>query len=744
MVENKNRKELYELHIRPSFKMFYADDNNFGIYGVEISKETDDSSEIKMNNYGNFTIKGSMPYLDMTKEYVIKVKSAIQTDKQGRESYEISSIYEKMPTTKEDQVVFLKAILTEKQVEEIFKVYPDSDILELIAEDNLDYTLIKGIGDVMYQKVKEKVMKNLEYREAIVKLSEEYGVSHNMIKKMSDQYGSPTLLIQKIEEDPYILSYEVDGIGFKKADQIALAHGIKKDSPKRISACILYILEEEANEGHTWVSRNKLSAKVCSELNIRMKLVSEYLEEIPTNTKINRRVYIDDSCLALRKNRNAEVVISENIKRLLDIEENYHITNIESKIDEAELEQGFEFTTEQREAIELAIKKNVIIVNGKAGTGKTSVLKGILKVLTAEKGLTYATCALSGKASQRIQESTGLQSSTIHRLLGFRPDGGFAFNDENRLDYDIIVADEFSMVNSYIASKLICAVKDGAKLIILGDTAQLEPIGVGNVLLDMIKCGAVPRVELTIVHRQAKKSGILSVANGVREGRQFARKEDYGTKKLGELKDLWFYGYKNGDTVFNSVLEIANKFNKKGSNILDFQVIVPLKERGNLSTKNLNNALQDIFNPDEIGKPSIVRGKVTFRQGDKVIQNGNNYDVNVFNGTIGVIEYIDMAKKLMVIKFESSGRVEYKSDELGQIDLAYALTVHRTQGSQWKYVVFALDYSSYKLLSRQIVYTAMTRAVKHCFLPCELGALQHAVRTDKSTQRNTFLQEMLK
>jgi exodeoxyribonuclease V alpha subunit len=746
MSEEKNEiieeKELYELHVKPTYKMFYKEENSFGIFSVEISKDTEDASEIKTTSYGNFTIKGSMPFLDADKQYVVKVKSKIAIDKQGRESYEVASIYEKMPTSKDEQETYLRAVLTEKQVEEIFKVYPDHDILEMIAEDKFDYSLVKGLGDVTYQKVKEKVIKNLEYREAIVKLSEKYGVSHNMIKKMSDHYGSPTLLVQKIEEDPYILSYEVDGIGFKKADTIAMAEGVEKDSPQRIGACILYILDEESNNGHTWVSRNGISAKVAKELGLRMKNVTNYFDEIPTNTQINRRVYIDDSCLALKKNKKAEQEVANHIKRLLDIESNYHITNIDAKIDEAEEEQGFEFTSEQREAIQLAIEKNVIIINGKAGTGKTSVLKGVLKVLTGQDDLSYATCALSGKASQRIQESTGLMSATMHRLLKFNPNGGFAHDEENQLEQDIIVLDEASMVNSYLMSKLVCAIKDGAKLIILGDTAQLEPIGVGNCLLDMINSNAVPRVELTIVHRQAQKSGILSVANGVREGIQFAKKNEFSKKKLGELKDLWFYPCKEADKVFNNVLKLAEKF--KGGNILDFQVVVPMKKRGKLSTENLNIALQDIFNPDDIGKQAIKRGNTVFRQGDKVIQNGNNYEVNVFNGTIGIVEYVDMSKKLMVIHFEGVGRVEYESDGLNQIDLAYALTVHRTQGSQWKYLVFAFDYSSYKLLSRQIVYTALTRAVSYGFLVCELSALIHAVRTDNSTQRNTFLVEMLK
>lgn len=742
---NENSTEIdnrLDVVIKAEKQFFYSSESDFGIFACVIARETKDSEKIVINNFGNFTVKGSMPILEPGKQY--KAKVIPKDDKKFGLGYEVVSIYEEVPTTKEAQKKFLSALLTEKQVDEIFNAYPDTDVINLIEEGKFDHSIVKGLGDKTFEKVKDKVLKNLEYREAIIQLSEEYGISFNMIKRMSDSYGSPTLLIQKIKEDPYILSYDVDGIGFKKADAIALRHGIEKDSPKRISACILFILDEQANSGHTWVSRNKLSAKVAEELGLRMKMVTDFIKDVPTNAQINKKVYIDDKRVALEKNRKAEESVASHIKRLLEIEDNYIIPDIQARVDEAERNQGFDFTDEQREAIELAIKKNVIVINGKAGTGKTSVLKGVLNVLMGQEGLTYITCALSGKASQRIQESTGLDSSTMHRALAYNPKmGGFQHNEYEPMPYDIIVLDEASMVNSYLMSKLVCAVKDGAKLIILGDTAQLEPIGVGNCLLDLIKSGEVPRVELTIVHRQAQKSGILSVANGVREGKQFTKSNDFSKRKLGELKDLMFYPYKDAETVYQSVLQIAKGYASSGGSILDFQVIVPMKTRGDLSTFNINQALQDIFNPSTEDKQSIVRGKIEFREGDKVIQNGNNYDVNVFNGTIGIIEFIDIVKKIMVINFEGVGRVEYKSDELSQIDHAYALTVHRTQGSQWKNVVVAFDYSSYVLLSRQLVYTALTRAIKVCFLPVQLSALIHAIKTDKSSERNTFLVDML-
>lgn len=1085
----ENDKPYYELIVKPTFKMFYDDNSNFGIFSVETAKETNDVGHIKTNSFGTFTIKGTSPLLENKKQYTVRLKKELSVDKKGRESYDIISIYENMPSSREEQEAFLKTLLTENQTKGILEKYPNDDVIELIAEGKLDYSDIKGIGDTTFEKIQTKVKENIQYKQAIATLSN-YGVSFTMIKKMVNSYGSPVILLKKVEDNPYILSYDVDGIGFKKADTIALSFGIPEDSKKRIEACILFILRSKSDEGHSWVTKKSLGASVSKELGLRMQTVNDFIDDI-TNAEINSKLYVDDVRVALKSNFDYENIISYNVKRLLEVENNYIVNGVDYKINEVEEEQGFSFTDEQRKAIELALQKNVVIINGKAGSGKalennsliktpngdvkigdikvgdevfntygstskvigvypqgekevwevefsdgvvikccedhlwdyqtrsqrdrklgfktattreiqdmgiktgsekaskwniyipmtqpvqykekdnfippyllgaligdgnssygnisitnveedvlkniereankigyhlskkgnsisyslkmnehkkysklrtkleelglynvnsydkfiprsylessvderiqllnglidtdgecrnsnyyysttsrqlcldivelvrslgmtasyserqtyytyngekrkgrksyrvsiktseempkihtskkheskwkkgqssarrtirritptgvkkemtcievdskdslfltdgfvvthnTSVVKGIVSVLKSRDDLKYATCALSGKASQRIKESSGLDSSTIHRLLHYNPRTGFIFNEDNKLEHDVIILDEASMVDAFLASKLLCAIKDGAKLIILGDTGQLQAIGSGNVLSDLMTSNVVPRVELTKVHRQAQKSGILSVANMVREGRQFTSSNDFSNKKLGELKDLWLYPFKEAENVYKNVIAIAKKY--KGD-ITEFQVIVPMKKRGKLSTKNLNEELQDIFNPDEIGKPSIKRGDIVFRQGSKIIQRGNDYDLGVFNGTIGMIEFVDNANKIMVVNFEGVGRVELNEEKIKKIDLAYALTIHSVQGSQWTYTVVAFDYASYVLLSRELIYTALTRASKLCFLTCELNALIHAVKTDKSTKRNTFLVELL-
>jgi len=351
----------------------------------------------------------------------------------------------------------------------------------------------------------------------------------------------------------------------------------------------------------------------------------------------------------------------------------------------------------------------------------------------------YATCAISGKAAQRIEESTGLRSSTIHRLLGYNPAQGWTYDNNNPLEEDIVALDEGSFLDSYLAHKLIRAIKPGSKLIIIGDTGQLTAIGAGSVLEDLINSKVVPVISLTQVHRQAEKSGILSIANKVREGKQIISKEDYKTHVFGELQDLYVMPYSQKESVYNKLIAICSQYKE---DILDFQVIVPMKTRGVLCVNNLNKELQEIFNNNY--KNKIYYGKKEFRSRDKVIQKGNNYEKGIFNGTIGVIDYIDEKNKVVAIKFTGhNDSIYFNYDELEDIQLAYAITGHSYQGSQSKYTVIALDYSAFLLLSRQWIYTALSRAEKSCILICELDALRYAIQNNQQNKRNTFLPIML-
>lgn len=740
--------EQFEIVVVPERRVYpkpFAEYNDFGIFAVKVV-DTENWDRIEENSYGNITLKGGMPDLKIGKTYITTV--ARKKDPKYGVGYEVViPPYMKPFSTIEEQVTFLSTILSEFQVKALTKAYPDVNLIDLIKGDKLDLSIVKGVGDATLAKIKEKIIENEKYQMAIIHLTGEYGIPYSAVKRLSDKYGSPDLLIDKIEKNPYILT-EVDGFGFKKVDEMALKMGVPKDSKHRITSCAEYVLNEEAGNGHSWMKLTKLINEAIKLLGLSIDCIKDALLAQAVHQKYT--IEEEGNMIYLREYHIYEQQIKENVIRLLGAKFEHKIENLDAIIASVEEKQGFPFTDEQKQAIYYAIDYNILIVNGKAGTGKTSVIKGIVEVLRSVDGLEYATCALSGKASQRIQESTGLDSYTIHRLYGYHPQFGWTFSEDNHLPRDIIILDEASMVNSELFYYVVRAIKDGAKLIITGDTAQLEPIGVGNVLVDLLASNKVPKVELTIVHRQAQKSGILSCANMVREGKKFLSNSDYGHNKLGELNDLWTFAYDNGEDVFKRVMAIAKKFS---GDILDFQIIVPMKTRGINCAKNINESCQKLFNqdPEDVDpRNKVERKNATFLEGDKVILNGNNYDKGVFNGTIGIIKYIDTAFiedgeaiGEIVIDFDGVGDIRFTKSEMNKLDLAYAITVHKSQGSQWKYVVFAMDYSSYVLLNRQLTYTAMTRASKFLFMPIELKALQHSVDTNKSTKRQTFLPDML-
>ena len=731
-----------QIEIKPVKDIYYDNTSSFGIFACELAKENEDSKKIYYNNYGNFTVKGIMPKLEESKTYVVNVKEV--NDKKWGIGYEIITIYEETPTTRKAQIDFLKVLLSEKQVKEITTAYPTENIIELIETDTFDFKKVKGVGETTFEKIKTKILENKHMQKAIIKLQGEYGLTHKMIKKLVNHYQSSELLLKKIAKNPYILADDVSGIGFKKADEIAMKKGIEKHSFFRQKACLKFILAEKAEQGHVFITEKLLTKHLRELLGIKLNYINDFLEAFK-HEDVDDVIIIDDK-YALYKHYKNEKTIAEDIKRLMNDSLKIEVHKLEEKIAEIELEQNFDFTDEQKFAIISALNTNVLLVNGKAGTGKTSVIKGIVEIFkTTKENFRYNTIALSGKASQRIIDSTGLDSSTIHRFLIASPDNfnSFKHNRFFPVEIDLLIIDEASMINAFLFAKIFEALANGTKVVITGDYSQLEPIGAGNVFFDLCHSKNVTRVELTKVHRQAMKSGILSIANEIREGVSPFAINDYTKKDFGELQDLHFYPYRNAENVLKMTLKIAKAYKSKCNDVLKFQVIVPLKKRGILCTSEMNKHLQEIFNPSFPNQKKVKKGKIEFREKDKVIHNGNNYDIGVLNGTLGIIERIDVDHEFLLINFENVGKVEIDFDNLKDIDLSYALSVHRTQGSQFENCIFAVDYSSFVLLSRQLVYTAITRAINHCYLVCELEALHKAIKTDKSSHRNTFLADYL-
>lgn len=727
--EDEMDNNIIEVEIIPKRELFYSHDSNFGIYGC-VTKTPDE--RIRLNEFGNFTIKGNMIKLNIDMEYKAQLEEV--NDKKYGLGYQVKSIKQDKPKTIQEQHAYIRTLLREDHANLIIEKYPDRDLLEMFKNDEIDYSDLKGIGEKTYQKIKYFLLNHLDIQDALVKLAP-LGVTFKMLHKMIEHYGDVQILMSKIEENIYLLT-KINGIGFKKIDQYALASGLQKEDEKRIHAGIVYTLEQEENMGHSYLEIDTLIKKAEGILKIKYKDIQLYIAKLQDED--NEDFYITEDIIAIRDNYKCEKRIKELLFRLIDSDNKFHVTNPENKIKAIEDEQGFEFTDEQRNAIYTAIKSNVMVISGKAGSGKSALLKGILGVLD---NYTYETCALSGKAAMRIVES-GLKSSTIHRLLGFKPNGGFEYNENNKLPTDIIVLDEAGMVGAKMFYLLIRAIERGTKFIIVGDVAQLESIGFGNVFKDIIESGIVPLIELTKVHRQAMKSGILSCANEIREGKQINKAENYQRQVYGELKDFHLIPLQTGEYVVENILNICKRY--KGD-ILDLQIVVPMKSRGDLSANNLNKQLQEIFNPNQ--SKFLKRGEKIIKLNDKVIHNGNNYETGVFNGQIGIVEDIVTVEdeKCLQINFkETNTTVFYSTSDFDKIDLAYAITCHRSQGSGWKNVIVGLNYSAYMMLNKQWCYTALTRASKYCVMVAENRALRHAIRTNNSNKRNTFLLSMLK
>jgi exodeoxyribonuclease V alpha subunit len=568
-----------------------------------------------------------------------------------------------------------------------------------------------------------------------------------------DTYQNPDTLISKVKENPYILIDDISGISWHKADSIALNSGMGEFDKNRIKAYVEYFLNQQAMLGNSWVYPNDLLTGILEDVgeDIDRLLLKEVLHEMYENdilywneekTFISKKYYYD-----LENN------IKEHLLRLLNAEAIFEYDNIDIIINNLENEQGWQFTDEQKEAINIILKSNVCIVTGLGGTGKTSCVGAVLKIL---KDYHFAQTALAGKAASRLQEVTGREGYTIHRLLGFDPRQGFMYNINNPLPIDIVILDETSMVGGKLFFQLIQAIETGSKLIMLGDTGQLESIGLFNIFKDMIDSEMIPTIQLTKIHRQAQKSAIITNSKDVRESKQIVKQGWTGTETRGELQDLILDIYDEKLLTARKMVEWFKKEYQQDRDIMNTQLIVPVKTKGDACTYELNKEIQDIYNPPNNSKTEFKHYKnkkeCNLREGDKVIVTVNNYKTTneqglltpVFNGYLGILEEIDFNNSIMIINFDICGRVYISKRYWYTIELAYCITGHKLQGSQCKTVIIGLDFNSYILLTKEWVYTALTRAEKKCILCAEGSALRYAISNSNIPKKQTFLKELLK
>ena len=693
-----------------------------------------------------------MPHLIEGSTYTV-VADYILDDKWG-EQYEIVSIYTDITFNKNDdnsKKKFLASIFTPLQVKNMYEALEDP--FAVFSENNAEELVkVKGCGMDTAVRWINKFNNHIHLSKVYTEL-DDYNLTTNMIKKLINKYKSPDLVVSKVKNNPYVLCNEVDGIGWKTADKIALEGGMSSYAPERINAYMINYLKQQAQNGFDYITSDELLGAILEALG------DDVPDEAITASIHNCEDVLwwneEKTLIGLKYYRRLSENIAHHLIRLVKANTDIkYDNNWKDTIKHLEHVQGWSFTEEQIQGIKTVLENNVCVITGGAGTGKSTLVSGMLEVL---RQYSYVQCALSGRASSRMAEITNQKGYTIHRLLGYPSNdeyskNGFAFHDDNPLPHDIIIVDEISMVDSQLFYYLIRSVKSGGKLIMLGDTGQLESIGCGNVAYDMIKSPEIPTVMLTKIHRQAADSAIVTEADKVRHGIQIIDKDWVGVETRGKLQDLTIDCYSDKSNTFYKVVQCFSAYmSKENFDIMSTQIIVPVKSRGDSCTYNLNNTIQELYNPANQNKNEISQCMSTnqpfiLREGDKVINVKNNYKTNpaIFNGNIGIVNEINTDDDYVVVDFLGIGRVYIENfSSNGTLELGYAVTVHKMQGSEFDNVIFGLDFSAYSLLTKELVYTGITRAKKKCELICQTGALRMAISKEGIMSKQTHLQEAI-
>lgn len=738
-------------------RIFYNKDN-FYIFQSEPILTTDNNTDKEV--YLEHTFKGECPTLELTSSYMVKAKR-VKDEKFGLQ-YQIEQIYipfEFKKDDKEGKRTFLEHIFTPGQVESLYETLEEPfDTLQ--SEDYVALCSVKGVGMKTAINFVDKFKKHLGKAKIYVELAD-YDLTENMVEKLLDVYGgNPDLLIEKVSKNPYSLIRDVPGIGFAKADEIAQKGGMTPDCPERIAAFIQVYLYNEALNGYSWMTTDQLLGAILDKLG--EEIPDEKITEALGSIKDLLWVSEDQLNIGLKRFYTIELNIATELIRLRDAETDIIADNWTDAIKRLEGLNGWEFTEEQKQAVQMGVDNNVLILTGYGGTGKSSAVSAILKALGSYP---FYQTALSGRAASRLFEVTGYEGQTIHRLLGYplgEPRyGGFKYNQDNQLSKGIYIVDETSMIGGDLFHSLIRAIPSGSKLILLGDYGQLESIGMGNILYDAIHSGEIPAINLTKIHRQAAKSAIITESLKVRQGKQIVPKDWAGKETRGELQDLHLNCFSDAsNTVYEAIKTFTAEMSKPDFDIMKVQMIAPVKTRGDACVRKLNELLQDMYNPltDEEKSESGIheikvfqKNYVTFlRVGDKVINKKNNYrmkdvygnDTAIFNGSIGIVKEIRSYTSI-VIDFAYIGEVVVNKDALPGIELGYCITCHSSQGSEFDTVIFCLDVASYSLLTRELVYTSITRAKKQCHLIAQTSALRMAVGREGVSVKQTHLQNLL-
>ena len=727
---------------------FYNPDNGYTV--LRLRPEVSRRQRIPGVGFdGLATVVGSLPELSPG-EY-LRLQGSWETHPKHGMQFKVEVCEQVLPASVAGIESYLGSGLIKgigpKLAERIVSCFQDKtfEIIEGQPERLLE---VSGIGMDRTAKITAAWKEQMQVKEIMIFLHS-HGIGTNLAVKIYKTYGDKALQI--VQENPYQLERDIYGVGFKTADRIAQALGLAPEHPSRIEAGIVFALNELVNDGHVYAPQKLLAQRAVELLSVSPELIAPALERLVQDERIHPELipsknqrdqsgskktaetanpYGGDPVIYLTPLYLGEKGVAERLHALAETKNLTYSVNQLPIPDE-------KLSAQQQSAVQMALSHPVSILTGGPGTGKTTCLQALI---TALEGLhkRYALASPTGRAAKRLSEATSRPASTIHRLLEFSPMEGFKHNQENPLNVDFLIVDEASMLDLLLTNHLLKALRPGAHLLLVGDVDQLPSVGAGDVLRDIIASGIAPVTRLTTIFRQAANSQIITNAHRINQGKLpiFSATPSQGTNG-----DFYLFPAEDADSAADWVVEVVTERipQKFGFGaIRDIQVLSPIY-RGQAGVMALNERLQGKLNPPAAGKPERKLFGLTYRAGDKVMQTRNNYDKDVYNGDIGFIRSLDLIEHTLSVDFE--GRTAtYDWSEVDELTLAYAVSVHKSQGSEFPVVVMPVVAQHYMMLQRNLLYTAITRARKLCVLAGNQRATAMAVRNNKVTQRFTALE----
>jgi exodeoxyribonuclease V alpha subunit len=696
---------------------FFNEENGFAVFKVKAKGHRD-----------QVTVIGSLPSVSAG-EWVAAEGRWVQ-DREFGLQFRAEMLNSTAPTTKEG----IEKYLGSGMVKGIGPVYAKKlvakfgeQIFEIIETASARLEELDGIGPKSRKRIKDAWAEKKVIRQIMVFLHSN-GVSTSRAVRIYKTYGEDA--IEKVRGNPYALAKDIHGIGFKTADQIAQKIGIPVDSLIRACAGLSYVLIEATGEGHCALPLELLKDEAGKLLLVDDKIVTEALERTLAGKDLVKETINGQELIFLPHLKRAEEIIAGRIKNLAASPSMFTAIDFDKPVGWCREKTGKELAPSQRDALKLALTSRALVITGGPGVGKTTLVNTVLLILRAKK-VNCLLCAPTGRAAKRLSETTGVEAKTIHRLLEVQPaTDSFGRNEGNPLDCDLLVVDETSMVDVTLMANLLRALPPKASLLLVGDIDQLPSVGPGMVLRHVIESKVVPVVRLTEVFRQAAHSRIITNAHRINEGQM----PEIPTK--GRESDFFFIDRDEPEQIAATLVDIVKtripaKFRLNA--IRDVQVLCPMN-RGSLGIRELNVRLQNELNPVRAGEPMVKKFGWQFRPRDKVIQTENDYDKDVFNGDIGQIVKIDPVEREVTIRFDQR-EVIYDYGELDEISLAYAITIHKSQGSEFPAIVTPLAMQQYMLLQRNLVYTGITRGKKLVVLIGQRKALAMAIKNNRIENR---------